>query len=206
MKGGNILGTGGYGCVFDYDANIVGKINFLDPMWMEDPNIENYETFVRIQEKIHEIDPNENYFIPVRKIVAIPYNHPSIPECLYQWSLNASEKSFLKVQQKIEKKESFEVYLQTKVDIAPEIKKWNLKQVRHAYLGLKLLHQNGICHHDISIGNFGFKNNLPVFIDMDGSGPCDDPILRVLDGKPKLSLANSACEDFEAFRKMLQDL
>jgi hypothetical protein len=61
----------------------------------------------------------------------------------------------------------YTVQIADKVERIKPLDTWNGTDFRHALVALFLLHENGICHNDLHVGNIGFKNNLPVFYDFD---------------------------------------
>jgi len=149
-----VLGRGGYGCVLSLNRTTVGKITYgNEPMYTEF-GVESLEEFMNIQSSIFKIDPYEKYFITTRKILQIPFDDIRIRECA-----------------KFDKKppKHYDVFVQTLVSEPPPVEEWDQSQVGHAIEGLYLLHKHGFVHNDVSIDNFGFHNNMPVYIDMDSA-------------------------------------
>jgi len=167
LYGGAVVATGGYGCVFTYMhktlGDCVGKVNFIEPMWMENEDA-SPEKFRAIQNKIFRLDPKENYFITVRDIVKFSSTHQDILKCLKDYNERWEGRNI-----KFKKEQILDAYIQRRVDPAPPISECTPEQKEPALNGMKLLHANNLCHNDIALQNFGFRNGLPVYIDMDGA-------------------------------------
>ena len=156
---GSIVGVGGYGCVFNVGKtksgeSWVGKMNFNNTSLLNEFGVD-IETFKIIQSKIFKSDPDNKYFITTRKVLQLNRDHALLKECLKLEKGKGSEK--------------YDIFLQKRVESSPPIQEWNKRQVQHAIDGLKLLHSIGIVHNDVGEKNFGFLNNLPVYIDMDSA-------------------------------------
>jgi hypothetical protein len=173
LKAGEVIASGGYGCVIGISDKEVGKVNFEDAMWTEHEG-STQDEFMRIQKAIKELDPTEKYFITTTKIVNLDLHKPSltvqnVKECFKHWMNNRSrtERQLVRADGKF-RSNSLQMYVQTRVN-PTDFTTWNEHQWNHALDGMKLLHKHNICHNDIHGGNFGEKNGMPVYIDMDGA-------------------------------------
>jgi hypothetical protein len=201
QKGGVTIASGGYGCVFEIDANTVGKINFVEPMWMEHDGM-TFDKFMAIQSAIRAIDPDEKYFITIRDATVINVNDDRVKECFANWATKASPVSIRKFKNAAPSTVTY--YSMTRVE-PTNVRDWSEAQWRHALAGMNLLHKNNICHHDIHAGNFGLKGGMPVYIDMDGAGYAREPSLSInRNGVKDLALYDTIETDTLNFRKMLE--
>ena len=82
MEEGDVIGTGGYGCVFYFGKNYVGKINIFDSPMSDEYGIENTEQFKAIQNRILTIDPEQRYFIPTKYIIKMKSTDTRLSKCL----------------------------------------------------------------------------------------------------------------------------
>lgn len=186
LRGGKILGKGGYGCVVALDDSTVGKINFGNfPMYKEF-GIESLQQFMNIQQQIYKADPEEKYFITTRGIIEMQSNDPKIIECI-EYDKNPPD--------------VYQVFVQTRVSISPPLEDWTKDQVQHAIDGLFLLHRHGFVHNDVSKRNFGFKNGMPVYIDMDGASEMKPERVRFNKGKYFVDLNETSTFDFQQLQK-----
>ena len=188
LQGGEIIGKGGYGCVVGLDKKTVAKINYGNQPMYEEFGIESLEQFMGIQSSIFKIDPTEKYIITTREILRIPSNDLRIKECV-KYDKNPQE--------------IYDVYIQTRVITPPPIKEWSASQIQHAIDGLYLLHKNGFVHNDVSLNNFGFFNDMPVFIDMDGASVLKP--VRIRNSKKKgltIDLNETSVFDFQQLNKV----
>jgi hypothetical protein len=199
--GSNIIGVGGYGCLFDLGTlgdktgkEFVGKINFNnEPMYTE-YGIETLEEFMNIQNNIYNNDPNEKYFITTRKVLKMKREDELIKHCI-----SIENEKFKNRRQ--EKAPFYDVFVQRKVNKSPPIDTWNEIQVQHAINGLKFLHSFGYVHNDVSENNFGFLNNLPVYIDMDGATVLKNVRVRNVRGRFIVDLNETPEFDFQQLSK-----
>lgn len=171
LKAGEVIASGGYGCVIGISEKEVGKVNFKDAMWTEHEGATQDE-FMRIQNAIKELDPTEKHFITTTKIVKIDLHKQSltvrnVKGCFVNWQKKQSRSDVLRAEEKF-KSNSLQMYVQTRVN-PTDFMTWNENQWNHALAGMQLLHKHNICHNDIHGGNFGEKNGMPVYIDMDGA-------------------------------------
>ena len=201
LFGGAVVATGGYGCVFTYMhknlGDCVGKVNFIEPMWMENEDA-SPEKFRAIQNKIFSLDPKENYFITVRDIVKFSSTHEDISKCVALYNEKWKGRNI-----KFKKGQILDAYIQRRVDSAPPISEWTPEQKQHAFNGMQLLHMNNLCHNDISLQNFGFRNGLPVYIDMDGAW--EDKKINLSsrrNGRITLSTFGSRYDDVDAVKQV----
>jgi hypothetical protein len=189
LIGGEILGKGGYGCVIVLDEKTVGKINYGNrPMYTEF-GITSVDEFMSIQTEIFKLDPLENYFITTRKIIEIASNDLRIKDCVEN-DKNPPTK--------------YDVYIQSRVLKPPPVSDWTSNQVQHAIDGLYMLHKNGYVHNDVSFNNFGFHNNMPVYIDMDGGSRSKPVRVRNVRGKCVVDLNETHAFDFQQLQKVFR--
>jgi hypothetical protein len=161
----NVIGYGGYGCVFEIGfENKVGKMNFGNKAMYTEHGTTLGE-FMKIQADIFSIDPSEQYFITTTNVVKMQATDPIISHCLKIEARSG----------KPDRKQEYDVFIQTRVSPALDINEWNYEQVNHAINGLNLLHSRGFVHGDVHRNNFGFKNDLPVYIDMDSATHANHP-------------------------------
>ena len=196
----NVIGHGGYGCVFEIGSEEqVGKMNFGNEAMFTEHGITLGE-FMKIQADIFSIDPSEQYFITTTNVVKMQATDPRILHCLKIEEDQSKTRS-----NKPERKQEYDVFIQTRVSPALDINEWNYEQVNHAINGLNLLHSRGFIHGDVQKNNFGFKNGLPVYIDMDSATHANYPRVRSNRGTFFLDLNETAQKDFnqlkDAFRR-----
>jgi hypothetical protein len=207
MENINILGLGGYGCVFEFNdpkyAGFAGKINIVgSPMWSEGEvgEIRTENQFQIYQKQILSLDPKEKYFIPIREIIYMDKNYPPIKRCIEKYREKHSDRR----RKPALIPDLIAVYIQTKVDLAPPVKFWNYEQLNHALFGLKLLHSIGIAHNDVHAGNYGIKNGMPVLIDMDSAWISNPLIIQKFFWGFSMRSWGSTHEDIKAFKRMLE--
>jgi len=202
-----IIGTGGYGCVFSVGfkngIEYVGKMNFNnDPIWTEQigkiPNL-NVNTFLQMQKAIFAGDPEEKYYITTREVLQMSGQDINIQNC-----------NSLKIQKNdrrnIKLLDTYDVYIQRRVDPSPPISKWTVSQIQHALDGILLLHSLGFAHNDIGQHNYGFLHGNPVLIDMDSALPKRNPYLRIATRKniPIVDFEYTEVRDMNSFDDMIR--
>ena len=201
QKGGKPIASGGYGCVFELDdPKLVGKINFVEPMWMEHEGM-TFERFMGLQRAIRTIDPNERYFITIREAKPIKVTDEKVQECYTDWAKKATEGSIENYKDK--KLSTLNYYTMTRVQ-PTNVAAWSELQWQHALTGMNLLHDYNICHNDIHAGNFGLKDGNPVYIDMDGASYAASPSLVDQEGVKRFALYNTIQPDILNFEKMFK--
>jgi hypothetical protein len=197
LTGGEILGIGNYGCVFDA-ANASGeviKVNFIAPDWVRQGV--SPASFLEMQATLFSIDPSERYFITTKKIVDINIaDFPTIRECWTLWLQNGQRDS------EELKRETFTAEFSTRVE-KTDPKTWDDRQWQHALNGLNLLRKHSFVHGDIHAGNFGLRGGLPVFIDLDKLAPAKK-LLEFDRRKNKISLHNTLEHDVRMFQSVLE--
>lgn len=200
QKGGKSIASGGYGCVFELDTHeLVGKINFVEPMWMEHGM--TFKNFMDLQRAVREIDPDERYFITIRDAIEVSVTDDRVKECYKDWASKATARS---IENYIAKKLSTLTYY-TMTRVQPtNVAEWSESQWKHALEGMNLLHRNNICHNDIHPGNFGLKDGDPVYIDMDGASYAAMPSLVDQKGVIRFALYNTIQPDILNFGKMFK--
>jgi serine/threonine protein kinase len=197
LKGGEVISSGHYGCVFEIDKKSVGKIQFMDINVYGDD-----KTFLKIQERIFDIDKTEKYFITTRDIIRLKHDNPQVIECYENWK-NGSASGFTDISEfhiensiKIDPDYSFKVFVQTKVQQCYPPHLWTLENKQHALRGLLMLHKIGFVHGDIKLENFGWKDGNPVYIDIDSARTPKTPeIFSTRDGLDILDLNYSEAGD-----------
>lgn len=201
QKGGKPIASGGYGCVFELDdPTLVGKINFIEPMWMEHEGM-TFERFMGLQSAICTIDPDERYFITVIDAKPIKVTDKKVQECYTDWARKATEGSIENY--KAKNQDELTYYTMTRVQ-PTNVELWSESQWQHALHGMNMLHKNNICHNDIHAGNFGLKDGNPVYIDMDGASYAAMPSLVNQEGVKRFALYNTIQPDILNFGKMFK--
>ena len=190
IRGGEVLGRGGYGCVIEIDEKTVGKINYGNFPMYEEFGIKSLKEFMTIQQTIHSSDPSEKYFITTREVKQMNKNDPRIFDC---------------VENDNKQVDFYDVFLQSKVEKPPSVYKWSELQINHAISGLKLLHTTGFVHNDVSKNNFGFKNDMPVYIDMDGASYARPVRTRKLKRGFVVDLNETPEFDFQQLNKVFRE-
>ena len=187
-----ILGRGGNGCVFTLGRNsfdnheYVGKMKYSNIHTWSDGQLQDLSEFMNIQNKIFASDPDERYFITTRDIVKMKVYDDQIREC-----------NMMKPRRKVGRPdpEDYDIFVQRRVNVAPDPSTWSKTQADHALQGLFLLHSLGFVHGDIAFKNFGFLNGNPVYIDMDSVMYAKRPSIRERDGRSVIELDDTAEKD-----------
>jgi len=205
MEDINILGIGGYGCVFEFKEEkyegYAGKINLIgSPIWKEDDETRSEAQFLEYQKQILTLDPEEKYFIPIRQIILMNKNYPPIQKCIKKYieEHKKRERALPPIPDKIS------VYLQRKIEMAPPVKIWSAEQLNHALHGLTLLHSIGMSHNDVHQGNYGLRRGMPVLIDMDSAWKSNALAIQSFNLGYKLRTWGSSFLDIKAFQRMLE--
>lgn len=212
MEDINILGIGGYGCVFEFlepkYKGYAGKINLAGtPMWKEDELLDGIlrseAQFLNYQKQILDLDPEEKYFVPIIEIIYMDKNYPPIKKCIQKYIEKHYESNNKRKREPEPIPEKIAVYIQRKVDVAPSVKFWSKEQLNHALTGLKLLHSIGLAHNDVHEGNYGLKKGMPVLIDMDSAWKSNSLEIKSFQSGYSLKTWGSSFQDMVAFKRML---
>ena len=207
LKGGEVISSGHYGCVFQIDEKSVGKIQFRDVINVYEDDI----TFLEIQKRIFDIDKAEKYFITTRDIIRLKHDNPQVIECYENWkygdALGYTDifEAHIENLIKIDPDYSFKVFVQTKVQQCYDPRLWTLENKQHALRGLLLLHKIGLVHGDVKLENFGWKDGNPVYIDLDSARTPKTPkIFSTSDGLDFLDLNYTEAGDLRELGKIIE--
>lgn len=192
----DVLGSGNYGCVFSISDDEVIKVFFEQPPWAK--TYEEGKEFARVQKAILAIDPENKYFVPTKKTIKLNLeDYPTITECWKQY-LNRMDSTFKPLEKKF-----FVGEIQTRA-VPTNPRTWDDAQWQHVLDGLNLLHSNNFIHGDISEENFGLRNGMPVFIDMDFAASADNTLVYDTSRPKYLALKKTLFDDIKSFEYVLE--
>lgn len=171
MNNGVILGRGGEGCIIQLNETEVAKVLFLEPQWrsrdLSHSHAEADAKYMQIQSTLREIDPEEDYFIPTKRLVNAPLQ--TLPNEI-QSSIRACWNGFREQQgtrDALMPTSVIPMYIQTKV-VPTDVLSFDEEDCVHVWNAVRLLHENGLAHGDIHEKNFARNaKGLPVLIDFD---------------------------------------
>ena len=207
LEAGEVLGSGGYGCVLSYGPGEIAKFNFGDPSYYEFGMTD--EEHLALQRRIRALDPDEHYFVTTKEIRTVNIKdlpaqvQTDIEKCRQDFYDRISDNAE-SARRRLRRSDTVNLYIQNRADRRKPLGSWTSDDFRHVYEGLQILHANGITHGDIALINFAKKNGKPVYIDFDLSSTAQNPKFDWNEGRPILRLDRTFTKDLNMLREIFR--